>query len=562
MIGWTVETLVATTALMLLVLAIRAPVRARFGPQLAYALWAIPLARMVLPPLPGEWRERAVEPLSDLGGEVPMAMLAPLVLPVDPIALDPLPLSLAEQAAPWLIVGWAVGAVGFIGYHLIAHALFVARVLRGARSQTVLAAGSVRVVETDATSGPLAFGIWRKTIAFPRDFSERYDEQERALALAHELGHHARGDLIANWAALTVLALHWFNPVAWRAFRAFRADQEMACDALVLAGRPQSLRHAYGRAIVKSAHGGAVSAACHLHTINDVKGRLKMLTKHEKTPKARLLAGGIALAGLATAGLALTASGTAAAEKMRDGVEQATGVELAAIELAAIELPAVIAPLAPTAPSSPAIPVPPVPGQVADAPLPPSAVPEAPQPPAPPSPPEAPEDAKPVESWTWSSTTRTDDGREKRRVFIQRGQGSGPDGKPRVFFVPPTTGDTAALDAEMLAVRREKCGADKKGTAEIIRNERDGKRQVMVICTDRIDTMAAKSLKHAELAMADGERARIMALTGLSTAMMGLRHARETIAEQDSLSPEQKREALAGIDQAIREIEQEQRSPE
>ena len=32
-----------------------------------------------------------------------------------------------------------------------------------------------------------------------------------------------------------MLALNWFNPVAWLAFRAFRADQELACDAAVAA---------------------------------------------------------------------------------------------------------------------------------------------------------------------------------------------------------------------------------------------------------------------------------------------------------------------------------------
>ncbi len=128
-----------------------------------------------------------------------------------------------------------------------------------------------------------------KYVAFPCDFTERYDEQERDLALAHELGHHVRGDLIANWVALVVLAIHWFNPVAWRAFRAFRADQEMACDALVLAGRAQALRHAYGRAIVKSAHGGAVSAACHLHTINEAKGGSACFRRPRRTlPPASL----------------------------------------------------------------------------------------------------------------------------------------------------------------------------------------------------------------------------------------------------------------------------------
>ena len=93
------------------------------------------------------------------------------------------------------------------------------------------------MIETDAATGPLAFGVLAHYVAFPRDFAERYDAAERELALAHELGHHARGDLLANWAALVVLALHWFNPLAWRAFRAFRADQEMANDARVLAGR-------------------------------------------------------------------------------------------------------------------------------------------------------------------------------------------------------------------------------------------------------------------------------------------------------------------------------------
>ena len=55
MIGWALETFVATTLLMLLVLAIRAPVRKAFGPGVGYALWLLPVLRMALPPLPGGW---------------------------------------------------------------------------------------------------------------------------------------------------------------------------------------------------------------------------------------------------------------------------------------------------------------------------------------------------------------------------------------------------------------------------------------------------------------------------------------------------------------------------
>ena len=40
-----VEAILASALLMAAVLAVRVPVRRAFGPQMAYALWAIPVAR-------------------------------------------------------------------------------------------------------------------------------------------------------------------------------------------------------------------------------------------------------------------------------------------------------------------------------------------------------------------------------------------------------------------------------------------------------------------------------------------------------------------------------------
>ena len=45
------QTLGWTGALIVLVLAARRPVARTFGPQYAYALWALPFIRLVLPPL-------------------------------------------------------------------------------------------------------------------------------------------------------------------------------------------------------------------------------------------------------------------------------------------------------------------------------------------------------------------------------------------------------------------------------------------------------------------------------------------------------------------------------
>lgn len=47
-----------------LALLIRCPVREAFGPQIAYALWALPPLRLLLPPLPAGLRQAAATPLS------------------------------------------------------------------------------------------------------------------------------------------------------------------------------------------------------------------------------------------------------------------------------------------------------------------------------------------------------------------------------------------------------------------------------------------------------------------------------------------------------------------
>lgn len=546
MIVWAVETLLATTLLMLLVLVLRTPVRRVFGPGVAYALWALPAGRMLLPPLPETWRAASLPAMP-----VPEDITIYLGTPVATLPAAPA----SGPGWPAVALGlWLAGAVAFIGYHLIAHRRFCARVQRTAREADVMAAGNVRVIQTDATTGPLAFGVIRKFVAFPCDFTERYDPLERDLALAHELGHHARGDLIANWFALALLAIHWFNPVAWRAFRAFRADQEMACDALVLAGRARELRAAYGRAIVKSAHGGAVSAACHLHTINEIKGRLKMLTKHETTSSRRRLTGSAAISTLLLAGLGLTASGTHATETVRERVESATGVDLAELKL----------------PSLPqAEPLPP--------------------PPAPPLPP------KPVagqagEQVDRSVTTTTDAaGKTSRKMhiivrdkdgkvsqFSEDGSGAAGTMPHSSFFyrskdgqvtrwkdsptvsIPPEVAErlkNMKIDLDkMPQVSSRICAEGEGGSANVIRRG-DGDKSVTIICTNRIQSMASLgALDAARIA----PNAFLIRRDAQSSALSGLRSARRSIELNRDMGDKQRKGALAGIDQAIRELEAKQ----
>ncbi|MDJ0275497.1 M56 family metallopeptidase [Sphingomonas sp. 2R-10] len=541
MIGWAVETIAATTLLMVLVLMLRGPVARRFGPQAAYALWALPALRMILPPIPDAWRPVDIAPIG-AATEPGVIMLG---VPVAEVPALPQGWGMAD--VPLAVIGlWLLGAVGFVAWHIVRHNRFCAKVLASGRAKGI-AGGHVRMIETRHAAGPLAFGVFHRYVAMPVDFRERYDEREQALALAHELGHHARGDLLANWFALVVLGCHWFNPVAWRAFRAFRADQEMACDAMVLARATPQVRHAYATAIVKSAHGQGLSAACHLHGVHELKGRLIMLSKHRvMSPATRRIAGGATLA-LAVIGLGITASGTEAAETLRGKVEDATGVEIASVEAKAAAALAPVAAIVPVQAATAA----PLPAPAEPAPPPAIAAPaRAVQPAAPaiaarpavPAAPAAP--AAPAQGAV-------------RKIVVQKFDGDGKLLGQSVSDIP----DVRVVSAN--------CGPGDARQTSMTRME--GGKQVTVICSDRIRIvtrdaqfraeqgakLAAISAARAAQGEAQAAQGQVYARQGQRAALAGLRSARASIMANKDMPAIARTSALAGIDDSIREIQSE-----
>ena len=290
---WAVQALFGSMLVMLVVLAVRVPARRMFGPQIGFALWALPVLRLLLPPLP-----TAIAP-ADVGARIVLAAGGGIAHTTSVAGDAVVSLSVV------LPLCWAVGAVVLLGLHAVRHARFCRHMVRQARGIGVH--GAVCIIATDVDS-PIAFGVWRRYVAVPRDFAARYDAAERALALAHELAHHRRGDLLANWIALGMLSLHWVDPIAWIAFRAFRDDQEFAVDAHVLDGRGAALRHRYARVLVKAA-GVAIAPASALHPRFNVKGRLVMLS-HNPVSIRRIRMGGVAVVLLAGTVLAATASGS------------------------------------------------------------------------------------------------------------------------------------------------------------------------------------------------------------------------------------------------------------
>lgn len=296
LIAWGEATLLASSALMLLVLAVRAPVRRLLGPRLGYVLWALPAVRMVLPPLPAG-ALGALPVVRDVTAGMSVLFAGPQAASG---AWDEPHASPIGRA---LLALWLAGAVGFFALYAVRHLVFCRR-LR-AEGTELGRVGGIRVVAADV-EGPLAFGVFRRFIAVPREFARDYRSCERDLALAHESAHHARGDLLANWMSLAVLAAHWWNPVAWLAIRAFRNDQEFAADAHVLADKVPGTRALYAHVLAKAAGVGALPA-CNLNARSNLKGRLMMIGQKPRSSR-RLAFGGAMLTLFGTAALAATAA--------------------------------------------------------------------------------------------------------------------------------------------------------------------------------------------------------------------------------------------------------------
>ncbi len=322
---WLAETSLAASLLIIVILLIRRPIAKAFGAEAAYALWFAPLIRIFLPefsilraptevvPVQLEWAREG----------------AGVTMPVTP-AIDFLALAAGSALLIWIMV-----AVAWVFVKLEKQSRFLRTVYASsmpapaslqheatavAKQFGVKRAFQLRL--SDNEYGPSICGLTRPVICLPASFECTYSDRERRLALGHELAHMKRGDVTAAFLAILFQAAQWPNPIVHLAMRAFRSDQEAACDAFVLRKQRKN-KHAtsdYASAILKSARHSADDAVFGLYLGHPVKERL-MLLKNKNRSTLRRFAGGIAVVAITAAGLAGTASYGFAADDEKQKVK-------------------------------------------------------------------------------------------------------------------------------------------------------------------------------------------------------------------------------------------------
>lgn len=249
----------AGSAAIVPVLALRRPLRKVFGAQVAYALWWLVPAAMAAALLPA----------------------TPVVTEAVPVArVLALPATLALPAAPAVAgLTWqdAALAIWMLGMMACALWLWRAQVAFRRGLGRLLPQGDAWVAQSAQAGLPATLGLLRPQVVLPVDFATRFDAAQQALVLAHEQRHIARGDHWANAAAALLRCLCWCNPLLHYALARMRHDQELACDAAVLAAHPQQRRH-YGDALLNAQLAlQTVPLGCHFGFGHPLKERIVML---------------------------------------------------------------------------------------------------------------------------------------------------------------------------------------------------------------------------------------------------------------------------------------------
>ena len=148
-----------------------------------------------------------------------------------------------EAPGWWPAAIWALGTAAIAGRFAWARLLLVAfrrrhpvvrdealcrRVAALARRQGIR--GPVTVMEAAGLTAPVAFGIFRPTLALPATFCGEFDPPQQEAVIVHELAHLAGRDPGWQLVADLVCAALWWHPLGWWSRRRLREAGEAAAD--------------------------------------------------------------------------------------------------------------------------------------------------------------------------------------------------------------------------------------------------------------------------------------------------------------------------------------------
>lgn len=255
------ETIITSSLLILIILALRYLLRGRISSQLQYALWLLVAIRLLLPfPLfenpvsvmnvipVTQMSEQAAIPQA-AGSNPPEGDLTGITLPTvhNSIAAS----GPAAGAAPVAKIAryiWLCGLFLTGSFFAISN-IRLNRNLKKNRKKLDIPGSPLPVYLADHLSSPCLYGIIRPAVYLTPD--SLTDQKRTSFVLAHELTHYRHRDYLWALIRIVCLSIYWFHPLVWAAAVLSRRDSELACDEGTLRKLGHENRAEYGRMIIE-----------------------------------------------------------------------------------------------------------------------------------------------------------------------------------------------------------------------------------------------------------------------------------------------------------------------
>lgn len=195
-------------------------------------------------------------------------------------AIDLLALVTGLLPMAWY-AGMVVMALAFLGSNG-----WFAWNLRKTRIPRATADLPIPVFETDYPATPCLFGLIR-----PKVYLTPEAVQDPILlrhVLTHELTHYRHADHIWSLLRGVCLIVHWYNPLVWAAAILSKKDAELACDEDTIRSLGEAERIAYGKTLIRmtcaqhEAKGFLVTATTMADSKNTLKNRILTIAKKPK----------------------------------------------------------------------------------------------------------------------------------------------------------------------------------------------------------------------------------------------------------------------------------------
>ena len=278
------------SALIAVVLLVRAIFKKYVPKRMVYALWLVVLLKLCLP---GTLVSLPVLPAEDAAAPAQSAELpaqttpviqqpaqtvtqpqAPAQQPVFPVQETAKPAAKLLTTAQILQIVWFSGSA-LLGLWLFgAWAVFTIRLHRDRRF--LGKRGGAHIYVSGAVKSPCLAGLI-PAVYLTEDVLQT-DEAE--LILRHELTHLRHLDFLWSFCRAAAVTVYWWNPFIWLAAICSKRDAELACDEAVAAKLPEKERLAYARAILAQAPRKAAALSL---AGPPVKERILFLTKKQRT---------------------------------------------------------------------------------------------------------------------------------------------------------------------------------------------------------------------------------------------------------------------------------------